>query len=38
MDAMLLRIGDDRTFIAFAVIVIAAALVLIPMIIKDRRG
>lgn len=38
MEAMLQKAGDDTAFIFFAVIVIAAALVLIPLIIRDRRG
>lgn len=32
------KAGDDALFALMAVIVIAAALILIPMIIRDRRG
>lgn len=32
------RAGDDALFALMAVIVLVAALILIPLIIRDRRG
>lgn len=37
-ESLFLKAGDDALFAVVAVLVIAAALVLVPMIIRDRRG